>query len=75
MGYIGYAVNGVNSHLYKSFVPIVDSLLGIKYVIMDKSTSFGLSNDQYLRNIEEIKVEGVSYTIYENKTALPLGYR
>ena len=23
MGYIGYAVNGVNSHLYKSFVPIV----------------------------------------------------
>lgn len=74
MGYIGYAVNGVNSHLYKSFVPIVDSLLGIKYVIMDKSTSFGLSNDPYLRNIEEIKVEGVSYTIYENKTALPLGY-
>ena len=47
MGYIGYAVNGVNSHLYKSFVPFTDSLLGIKYVMLDYSTSDSLSSDPF----------------------------
>ena len=74
MGYIGYAVNGVNSHLYKSFVPFTDSLLGIKYVMLDYSTSDSLSSDTYLEFIEKVDYNGTTYSIYRNKTALPLGY-
>lgn len=74
MGYIGYAVNGVNSHLYKSFVPMNDSLIGIRYVILDSSLSYELSSDPYLEYIDEVSVGNATYSIYENKTALPLGY-
>ena len=34
MGAMGYAVNGVNSYMYRSFVPPVDSLFGIRYVAL-----------------------------------------
>ncbi|MDD4415076.1 MAG: YfhO family protein, partial [Oscillospiraceae bacterium] len=74
MGFIGYAVNGVNSHLYKSFVPMNDSLLGIRYVILDSSLSDELSSDPYLEFIEKVSSNDYSYSIYENKQALPLGY-
>ncbi|MDD4414353.1 MAG: YfhO family protein [Oscillospiraceae bacterium] len=74
LGFIGYAGNGVNSHLYKSFVPMVDSLLGIKYIILDSARSSELSNDPYLKYLEQIKYQDQIYTIYENTKALPLGY-
>lgn len=74
MGYIGYAVNGVNSHLYKSFVPFTDSLLGIKYVILDSSTSDKLQSDPYLKYVDKAEHNGITYTIYKNTSALPLGY-
>ena len=75
MGYIGYAVNGVNSHLYKSFVPVTDSLLGIKYVILNSSMSSELSGDPYLKYIDKVTTSGNEpYSIYENTKALPLGY-
>lgn len=74
MGYIGYAVNGVNSHLYKSFVPMMDSLIGIRYVILDSSLSDQLSDDPYLEYIDKVSVGDYTYSIYENKTVLPLGY-
>ncbi len=74
MGYLGYAVNGVNSHLYKSFVPMVDSLIGIKYVILDSSTSDDLSSDPYLELIEKVSYNDTTYSIYENKKVLPLGF-
>lgn len=39
MGKLGYAVNGVNSYLYKNFVPVSDSLLGLKYIALGHQIS------------------------------------
>ncbi len=70
MGDLGYAINGVNSYLYHSFVAPSDSLLGIKYVILN----FSLSNHSQLKLVDSLAVGGESRYIYENTTALPVGY-
>ena len=76
MGELGYAINGVNSYLYHSFVAPPDSLLGLRYVILEVY----LSNHPQLEYIETISaydetIEGdISYYIYRNKTALPIGF-
>jgi uncharacterized membrane protein YfhO len=74
MGAMGYAVNGVNSYMYKSFMPPCDSLLGIRYVMLESN----LTNNAYLRQIDSITVgdeSPVTYYIYENELALPVAYR
>ncbi len=70
MGYLGYAVNGVNSYLYKSFVPTTDSLLGIKYVILNNN----LGSHPQLTQLEQTGTDENPYYIYENADALPVGF-
>ena len=70
MGSLGYAVNGVNSHMYKSFVPVADSLMGIRYVAMNSE----YTAPPQLIERQRVTVGTSSYTIYENPNALSLGY-
>ena len=70
MGDLGYAINGVNSYLYHSFVAPADSLFGIKYVILKSQ----ITGHAQLKLLERVTVgEEVRY-IYENLYALPVGY-
>ena len=70
MGDLGYAINGVNSYLYHSFVPVVDSLLGIRYVVLEVA----LSNHPQLKLVDSVTVEDTTRYIYRNESALALGY-
>ncbi len=70
MGGLGYAINGVNSHLYKSFVPFTDSLLGIRYVVLQSD----LISHPQLKKVDSYSKNGTTYYIYENTAALGLGY-
>ena len=76
MGAMGYAVNGVNSYLYKSFIPATDSLLGIRYVALEGN----LASHAQLQQVDYAYVsnaqgENKAYYIYENTTALPVAWR
>ena len=62
MGSLGYDVNGVNSQLYKSFVPTADSLIGIKYVALEAD----IQNHPQLKQIDKVYVSD-SVTKYFNK--------
>ncbi|MCI8553548.1 MAG: YfhO family protein [Clostridiales bacterium] len=69
MGGIGYAVNGVNSHLYRDFVAPSDSLLGIRYVLLNEE-----ARGSHLNRLGSVTEGASAYTIYENPYALPLAY-
>lgn len=71
MGALGYAVNGVNSYLYKGFNAPIDSLMGIKYVVLQSK----VDNHPQLRLLTSERVNDVVYYIYENTTALPVAFR
>ena len=70
MGSIGYAVNGVNSYLYRFFVPVADSLLGIRYVAMNSE----YTAPPQLKERQRVTVGSSTYTIYENPDALSVAY-
>ena len=70
MGGWGYAINGVNSHLYHTFMPFTDSLLGIRYLV----TTANLVNHPQLARVDSVTVGDSTYYIYENGNALGLGY-
>lgn len=70
MGNLGYAINGVNSYLYHSFVPTVDSLLGVRYVVLAKN----ITGHAQLEQVDEVTVQGQTRYIYRNRLALPLGF-
>ncbi len=70
LGAWGYAINGVNSHLYHTFMPFTDSLLGIRYLI----TTAKLVSHPQLTQVDCITHGEETYYIYENKDALSLGY-
>ncbi len=70
MGGWGYAINGVNSHLYHSFMPFTDSLLGIRYLV----STANLVNHPQLAKVDSVTVGESTYYIYENGDALGLGY-
>lgn len=79
MGSLGYAINGVNSYLYRSFVPAVDSLLGIRYVILESR----IENHRQLKLRDSVtasrtdsygETESKTLYIYENTAALPAAY-
>ncbi len=72
MGSLGYAINGVNSYLYQSFVAPTDSLFGIKYVALPEGEA-GIS-DAFLKKVKTVETESETYGIYENTAALPIGY-
>lgn len=69
MGALGYAVNGVNSHLFHNFIPSSDSLLGVRYVALNND----YEPSKYLEARGTVSVGNYTYTIYENELALPLG--
>lgn len=68
MGSLGYAVNGVNSHLYHSFNPFADSLLGIKYIASDTALPAPLEE------VKTVTHEEYTYHVYRNDKALGIGY-
>lgn len=70
MGDVGYAINGVNSYLYHSFVAPIDSLMGLKYIILENP----LSSHRQLQQIGSTTTGNTTRYIYENPYALPLGY-
>lgn len=70
MGNMGYAINGVNSYLYHSFVAPIDSLMGLKYVLLENP----LSSHRQLQQIGTTTTGTTTRYIYENPYALPLGY-
>ncbi len=69
MGEMGYAVNGVNSYLYNSFVAPPDSLLGIKYVVLNAR----LTQHAQLELIDTVIFGSQTRYIYRNSAALPIG--
>ena len=76
MGALGYAVNGVNSYMYRSFAPMTDSLLGIRFVALQSQ----ISGHAQLTQVDSVTAtdetgKAVTYYIYENDTALPLAWR
>lgn len=75
MGEMGYAVNGVNSYLYHSYVAPIDSLLGLRYVVLESD----LAAHPQLEQVDSVTVtddEGHSETryIYRNRLALSVGF-
>ena len=85
MGDLGYAINGVNSYLYKSYVGAVDSLFALKYLVLKNK----MTSHPQLELVDEVYVEdpatggvmedaesGEKYIryIYRNRLALPLGF-
>lgn len=69
MGQLGYAINGVNSYLYHSFVPASDALLGLRYIVLGVK----LTNHAQLELLETVTVNDISRYIYKNRLALPIG--
>ncbi len=65
MGALGYANNGVNSHMYNSFVPVADSVLNLRYLI--HTNNF---NHSQLKHIDTVEVGEQTRYIYENPYAL-----
>ncbi|MBQ7646055.1 MAG: YfhO family protein [Clostridia bacterium] len=66
---LGYESNGVNSHINRSFNPISDSILGLKYIAFknDSSSKFESApgesyNSPFLRYVTTTSVEDVKTT-------------
>lgn len=70
MGNMGYAINGVNSYIYNSFIAPIDSLMGIKYVILDKE----LTAHPQLKQVASSTTGSTTQYIYENPYALPIAF-
>ncbi len=70
MGDLGYAINGVNSYLYHSFVPAVDALFGVRYVVLEME----LTAHPKLTLVDSVTALGTTRYIYRFDGALPLGY-
>lgn len=71
MGKLGYAINGVNSYIYNSYVPLIDSILNLKYVVFNHDIG---SHAQltYLDSVTD--GEGNYRYIYQNTMALARGF-
>lgn len=64
---LGYHSNGINSYVYKGSTAVLDSLLGIKYIIYRPAA--GIEEKLYRETASE---DGLR--VYENPYALPLGF-
>ncbi len=71
MGKLGYAINGVNSYIYNSYVPLMDSVLNLRYIAFnhDIGTHAQLT---YLGNVDD--GDGNYRYIYQNNLALARGF-
>ena len=71
MGKLGFAINGVNSYIYNSYVPLIDSVLNLKYVVFNHE----LRNHAQLSYVDQVyDSEGNYRYIYENSLALARGF-
>ena len=71
MGKLGFAINGVNSYIYNSYVPLVDSVLNLKYVVFNHE----LRNHAQLSYVDQIADSTGGYRyIYQNTLALSRGF-
>lgn len=71
MGKMGYAINGVNSYLYKNYTPVSDSLMGVKYVVL-QTPDVDYTDLQYIDQ-SVVTPEGSRY-VYQNLSALTKAY-
>lgn len=62
---LGYANNGVNSHLYHAFSPVSDSMLGLKYFVSGSE----LHDHPQLKMIDSLSSDTQTLYIYENTGA------
>ena len=74
MGELGYGVNGVNSYLYHGYVAPVDSLLGLRYLVLGNE----LKSHPQLELVDQVTVsDDAGHTetryIYRNRMALSVG--
>lgn len=69
-GGVGYAINGVNSILYHSFIPFVDSVSDIRYVILDVE----ITDHAQLTLLDSVTVGEETRYLYRNEDALGLGF-
>lgn len=66
MGNIGYAINGVNSYLYKNFVVPADSMMSLKYLVLQNAVA-----NEFLTPLGTAQDEnGETAYIYQNTAAL-----
>lgn len=71
MGSLGYAINGVNSYIYNSYVPLVDSVLNLKYVAFDHD----IGTHAQLKYVDSVTDGYGNYRyIYKNTLALSRGF-
>ena len=70
MGKLGYAVNGVNSYMYNTFLRPADSLFGIRYVVMNNE----LTDHPQLELVDSVTLNNTTRYIYRNKAALSIGF-
>jgi len=66
---LGMASNGVNSYMYRSSVPVMDSIFGIKYLVR----RYDQAPPQDMELLETYKYGAYDFEIYENPDALDLG--
>lgn len=69
---LGYFSNGLNSYVQEQQTPLMDMLLGMKYLIRQKN----LGIDKTLETLESPQRESIKQThqIYRRLYSLPLGY-
>lgn len=71
MGKLGYAINGVNSYIYNSYVPLVDSILNLRYVAFNHD----IGSHAQLSYIDSVTDGSGNYRyIYQNTMALARGF-
>ena len=71
MGKLGYAVNGVNSYLYKNFVPVSDSMLALKYIALDKEVN-GHHQRDVIQTVSAADDSGITNYRYIHKNTKAL---
>lgn len=73
MGKLGFAVNGVNSYLFRNYVPAVDSLFSLKYLVSESvvndADNGAVSSLNYVNTVYDS--EGTTRYVYQNANALP----
>lgn len=75
LGNIGYEINGVNSHTFRNFVPALDSLLGLRYLALQRIGGEEEAAERPgLELLDTVSENGYTYDIYENPGALPVAF-
>ena len=71
LGNVGYEINGVNSHTFRNFVPALDSLMGLRYVVLQNNGGTDTAAGLGLEKLDTVSEGGYTYDIYRNPDALP----